>query len=499
MSDLFSLQTEKYCLAGLLRNPEVYYDLSTMVSDKDFADPSHNIIFSAIAGSILKNETVNPTFIAKKIKDAGITFKDGLDIFDYIDSIQFIKTDPKSLKEAFRTLVDLRVRREIAKNATEIVDYLKKSKSEPIDKVISHCDVIYNKEIQKLFEVNEPVNLFDGLPELIEEKGNKPVENLGFKTGFDRFDERIGGLRNGNLYAIVSRSGEGKSSFLNSVALGVAIKSNFKIKVLYLDTEMYSEDMKLRTAASLTNVPLWYLETGNWRRNEEMVKRVRGVLPAIKNYQLFHYEVGNKNIDDISSFVRRWFYKHVGRGGQCLVLYDYVKLTGEKMGANYSEHQIIGEKIDKIKKLAEEINCPIFVAAQMNRSGNNFNKKSSELVDDSTAVALSDRLLWFTSYLGIFRRKTPDEIAEDGEQFGQHKLISLKERFQGKNAAGHLDLVHRIFRDGTERAVINYLSFKVENFKVEEVADLHDIIEANQEQHVLANDNQQQNNDEVDI
>ena len=38
--------------------------------------------------------------------------------------------------------------------------------------------------------------------------------------------------------------------------------------------------------------------------------------------------------------------KHVGRGNPCVIAYDYVKLTGEKVDKNWAEHQAIGEKID---------------------------------------------------------------------------------------------------------------------------------------------------------
>ena len=41
--------------------------------------------------------------------------------------------------------------------------------------------------------------------------------------------------------------------------------------------------------------------------------------------------------------------KHVGRGNKCIIAYDYVKLTGEKVSQNWAEHQAIGEKIDKLK------------------------------------------------------------------------------------------------------------------------------------------------------
>ena len=125
---------------------------------------------------------------------------------------------------------------------------------------------------------------------------------------------------------------------------------------------------------------------------------------------------------------------------------------------------------------------------QMNRSGETHNRNSNNLVDDSSAISLSDRLQWFATFVAIFRRKTLDEIAMDGERFGTHKLIPLKTRFQGKDAAGHQDLVRRTTTENingnetvSERFVNNFLNFRVENFKVTEEGSLHDIIRHEQQ------------------
>ncbi len=175
--------------------------------------------------------------------------------------------------------------------------------------------------------------------------------------------------------------------------------------------------------------------------------------------------------------------KHVGRDNKCIIAYDYVKLTGEKVDRNWAEHQAIGEKIDKLKRVAEEIKAPLVTAMQMNRSGESHNRNSANLTDDSSAISLSDRLQWFATFVAIFRRKTLDEIAMDGERFGTHKLIPLKTRFQGREAAGHQDLVRRRIVENingnevrSERFVNNFINFRVENFKVREEGSLVDII-----------------------
>jgi len=224
-------------------------------------------------------------------------------------------------------------------------------------------------------------------------------------------------------------------------------------------------------------VPFWYIDTGNWRKNPEMVNKVRGFLKEFSKYNYTHHCVGNKSIDEIISFIRRWYYSKVGRGNPALICYDYVKLTGEKVGQNWAEHQAIGEKIDKLKKISEEINAPLFTAMQMNRAGENFNRNAGDVTDDSSAIALSDRLQWFSSFVGIFRRKTLDEIERDTPDFGTHKLITLKSRFQGKDAAGHQDLLRRRNEHGDERYVQNFINFQINNFSVEERGSLTNIIE----------------------
>jgi hypothetical protein len=238
---------------------------------------------------------------------------------------------------------------------------------------------------------------------------------------------------------------------------------------------MGTEEIQFRMAAAKTGVPLWYLETGKWRDNEEMAPKVKKYFSDLKKHKYFHYHVKNKTADEVCAIIRRWHMRYVGRGNKCIVAYDYVKLTGERVDRNWAEHQAIGEKIDKLKRVAEEIEAPLITAMQMNRSG-------ESLVDDSSAISLSDRLQWFATFVAIFRRKTIEEIGIDGARFGTHKLIPLKTRFQGRDAAGHQDLIRRRVTEVSygretqnERFVNNYLNFRVENFKVEEEGTLEDI------------------------
>ena len=474
---------EKHVLAGFLNFSDLVIEVDSWVSEKDFYVKEHQTIFSVIRNTVIEGEEeVDNVLIANKINNLGITFEK-INIFDYLRALKGITITRKNALASCQELSKVRISRELDQTLDESKSFIKENLNSDIDTILTGCDQIYNSKLDSYTLKEEPQDLFDDMEDFIEEIGNNPHEETGLATGFKEFNRLYGGLRPQNLYAIVARPGQGKSTWILDVCRKTAKKHN--VPTLILDTEMSTEDIKFRVAAAESGVSLWHLETGNWRRNSELVEKVRNSYDAIKNQCIYHYPVGNKNIDQICSFVRRFYYSEVGRGNPFILGYDYIKLTGERVGNNWAEHQAIGDKIDKLKKLSEELNCPIITAMQMNRSGENFNRRAGAVVDDSSAISLSDRLQWFASFVAIFRRKTLDEIAEDGEDFGTHKLVPLKTRFQGRDAAGHHDLVRRVMPDGTVRFTNNFLNFNVSNFNTEEVGSLSDIVNRERDQHDL--------------
>tara|TARA_R110002020_G_scaffold60805_2_gene164359 strand:+ start:3435 stop:4880 length:1446 start_codon:yes stop_codon:yes gene_type:complete len=466
--------------------------VDSFVNAADFYNDVHQTIYCILRESVLNDEKIDKVLVATKIANLGISSKDDIDIYDYINTLSYTSITREAVIDSCKELLKIRVRRELSETADRIKEHVTNSSNEDLDSIIASTDSIYSEKVSSYSFEDDPQNVFDDLEFKIEERGNNPTDDTGLATPYNEFNRLYGGLRDGNIYAIVSRPAQGKTTFINELCLGTAIKND--IPVLVLDTEMTTEEIQFRMAAAKTGVPLWFLETGKWRSKEEMIEKVRAYFQELKKHKYYHYHVRNKTTDEICAMIRRWHLKYVGRGNKCVIAYDYVKLTGEKVDRNWAEHQAIGQKIDKLKRIAEEINAPLVTAMQMNRSGESFNRNSSNLVDDSSAISLSDRLQWFATFVAIFRRKTLDETALDGERFGTHKLIPLKTRFQGRDAAGHQDLLRRRTietvngRDvESEKFVNNFLNFRVENFKVQEEGSLQDVIAHGQQSFNIQN------------
>ena len=63
---------------------------------------------------------------------------------------------------------------------------------------------------------------------------------------------------------------------------------------------MSKEELMFRQCASMSGVPVWLLESGNWRNSgKEIVSKVRSVWKTIaKKYKHFYYyNLGGFNVD----------------------------------------------------------------------------------------------------------------------------------------------------------------------------------------------------------
>ncbi len=469
---IYSLQVEKYVLSGLIRFPASFADIESFISDGDFMNEVHYTIFCVFKETFNKGEQIDKILISQKCQNLGITFKDqSIDIFNYVNSICLIPTSQPGLIEGAKELLKLRIRREIEQTGDEIKKFANSCAEKPIEEIITESDKIYNNKIcAYAAENNKPEDITSNVIEIIEERGNNPIQDTGLITPYKNFNRLYGGIRPGNIYAWVSRPKHGKSTILNDLAIKVTTM-NKGCRALVLDTEMSTIDMKFRIASSLTGIPVWHLETGNWKKNANLFQKFEQSKPKIKSLsnQVDHLQVAGKPIEEVASIVKRWYFSKVGRGNQCIIVYDYIKLTGES-DKNKQEYQLIGDKVNALKELCLELNVPILTACQLNRSAENG-------VDDSSAISQSDRLQWFASFVAIFRRKSVEEIADDGHEFGSHKLIPLATRFQGKDSAGHHDLV-RVQEGKKVKYMPNYISFNINNFNVEETGTLEDVLSA---------------------
>lgn len=481
---LYSLKLEQHIIAGLLKYPNLFHQISQFLKSDDFGDPSlvNPSLYNLIGASVNASEPIDPVLIAQKATSLRLTFEDGISVFDYLQSLGMRGVTEEACIAAAKAVKKYSIRRAIINNAQKLQKEITDLDDDvPFDQIISMSDKIYNNQLDVYFNnVNKPQNVFDDMEQNIEYRGENPNTDVGILTHLPRLNEIYGSvLRPGNITVIAARYGVGKSS----LALEICCKAGAanKIPVLHFDNgEQSLEEIQNRMCAAISGVPLYFIESGKWRNNETYTKKVRDVWTQIKDRKFYYYNVGGMDYKEMINCTRRWYYSEVKRGNRMIWSFDYIKM-GSAGGAQDMFWANIGTMLNDMKTfIAKELvfeNKPqvtLFTSVQSNRSGISQNRNSADLDESENQIGLSDLIGQICSHLFILRKKTTDEIISEGDHFGTHKLIGLKARHMGINPNRAFDLV--CMPDGSKKR--NYINLEFKNFCVVEKGDLIDMVDS---------------------
>lgn len=480
---LYSLEIEQQILAAFLKYPEHYYKYNSIISSKDFDSEKNNAngkIFYVIKQILENGGKIDQSLVIDRINSLSVSFPSKINISDYIESLYLRQINEEGIESLVKELKKYTVKRDICNAARDTYKKIQScSNAVSYQEIISTADQSFNSVINS-FELgeDEPENLYDGMIEEIEELGANPLEEDGFMGPFPMVNKIYGSLLlPGNITVVVSRSGSGKTTLALEYCSYAANKYN--IPVIHFDNgEMSKKELQFRRFATLSGVPVFLLRTGKWAQaGKKIVDSVRKAYEEVKKQEKFwYYNVAGKSADEITNILKHIYYSKIGRGKNAFFSFDYIKIPEGR-----TDHWIaVGQLVNKIKQTIHKqivddkgplISC--FTSVQSNRSGIVTNKKSSDIQDDEGIVGLSDMIIQYCSHMFLLRKKTLDEIAAEGKEFGTHKLINLKPRHLGQDIEGALLPVKMM--DGSLKQ--NYINLNFQNFLIEERGDLRTIVQ----------------------
>jgi replicative DNA helicase len=479
MSNLFNIDYECNLIAGIIQHPEIYSEIA-FLNYKDFGK-TNSPIWQIIENTITNKGSPTPVILAEKLKSIGITL-DGLENYDYLESLRIRPIDKKGITHVAKELKKLTLVRTTYERAVKLQQEVVKLKDSPAKDILKCIDDNLGKSLITLdCQGEQAINLYERLPDYIEELGNNPQDFIGYKVPYESWMNSFGPIRPGSMYIVGARPSNSKSALLADMGRKIVdINPDKKISLLYLDTEMTPEDQSARMAASMTGCPYWLVEGGLYRKSPEWMPKMRAAMNEIRNNKkgsnFWFKQVGSMEIDDLCSFVKNWYYTNVGRGGNALLVYDYLKVLGSDKGSNNNsqEWEKIALKCQKMKNLIDELNCPLLTAIQLNRQGITSGKSGDDLEMSESSFSMGDRVNWLAAFTAILRKKTPDEILRDGISMGTHSLYPIKKRYIGAGSSGHNDLV-KIVEKINGKDIIkykeNYIFLNIDNFTVEDRGD----------------------------
>jgi replicative DNA helicase len=424
---------ERAVLSGLCKYGEnSYLDISDLLSSKSFTIDSNALIYSCIQ-HIYNNDNnavIDLAYIYSVAQDLGC--KDALSSKDeamHIKAILDFPVDQSNIRKFATKIKKL----EVARNISEQLGIAQKELSD-ITGSESIAEILNIAE-SKVFDLglllgdgkSEPEAIGKNIDEYIQNLEDNPVDQVGLSTGFPIYDQAIGGgLRKSTVNVIAARPKTGKTLLADNMGYYLA---NSNIPVLNMDTEMTTEDHINRIIGMMTEVDLRTIETGKFKDSADLKSKVYDAKSRLKNMKLYYKSIAGKPFDEQLAIMRRWIIKEVGLNDDgtakdCVIFYDYLKLMDSiGMSQDLKEYQVLGFMMTSLHNFATKYKIPIVAFVQLNRDG--ITKESTDTASGS------DRIIWLCSNFSIFKRKSDEEIAEDGPAAGNRKLIPLVSRHGG--------------------------------------------------------------------
>ena len=424
---------ERAVLSGVFNfGTDAYFDVSDIITEKTFTVDSYAVIYKCLKHLLESDvKSIDIPSMWSAASELGLShFFDNRDEVKHLTAVTKFPVEVENVRRFAAKIRKLEVARLLD---SQLESARGKISSLNGDETISSIFGIAEDAIFDFSSLlgdggDSPELLGTGIEDYVKYLEENPCQTMGISTGYPVYDQAIGGgLRRGTVNIIGARPKTGKT--LLSDNIGMHIASELGIPVLNLDTEMTADDHKHRSLAMLSEVAINDIETGAFSESPDKKDKVYKAAEKLTDMPYYHKSIGGMAFEEQLSVIRRWLAKEVGMNDdgtakECVIIYDYLKLmTSDSISNSLAEFQVLGFMMTGLHNFALKYKVPVLSFIQLNRDG--ISRESTD------AASGSDRIVWLCSNFTIFKRKSDEEIAEDGMVNGNRKLVPIVSRHGG--------------------------------------------------------------------
>ena len=358
-----SIEAEQAVLGSMLIDRESWDKVAELVTDADFYNHSHQVIFKVILKLLGESQPVDLITVSEalehrnELEDAGG--------FAYL--AELAKNTPSSANvTSYAKIVSERaITRELIGVAHEIaeVGYNPEGRDS--------ADILDMAE-SKVFEIAEKRTGENEGPRDVDSVLDKTIKRLeslietrkevtGVTTGFSDLDKKTSGLQPSDLIIVAARPSMGKTTFAMNLCENAMMAETKPVLVFSL--EMPSEQIMMRMLASLSRVDQTRIRTA--QLDDQEWARVSNTMAMLKDKDnLFIDDSSGLTPMDVRSRARKLARE---RGGISLIMVDYLQLMRVPSLSDNRTLEI-AEISRSLKALAKELEVPVVALSQLNRS-----------------------------------------------------------------------------------------------------------------------------------
>ena len=414
--------SERSLLSLCLNNADLLVEVeSNEVYSQHFTIPAHRHIFTAMMYLYSKGTKPSPLSIMEVITDKKA--KEEIENFgglSYIEDMSLMEIDKSNLKIFCAKIKQTYARKELydvcetAKNFMLSDESEKLNPSELVGQIENKLTDIANSAINE----TSVYKMGTDLQQRLEERAKQPTLVAGLQVGWTVFDRLTNGGQAGDLIIVCARAKMGKSVILTNWAKTFAIED--ELPVLYIDTEMTSEEQEDRLVSMITQIPVQEIVTGLFAVDtengtaQEKIQKIKDAVQQIKNAPYYHVYMPNFSAEKVTALAKQYKAKF---NIQALFM-DYIKIPASQGNSlqQIKEYQALGFFTSTLKDIAGTLKIPVYSAVQENRNDEKGTEKGAG------NIAGSDRILQLATKLMFLYAKTEEQIERDSTLLGNRQL-----------------------------------------------------------------------------
>lgn len=411
-----SIEAEQSLLGGMMLENNLVDEVTSIISGDDFYRRDHAAIFRAICALAEANQPADVITVSEWLENVGgLSQVGGL---AYLGSLAQNTPNTSNITAYANIVRERSLLRRLISAANAMVGHAYQPEGRSPREVLDHAE-------QMVFEISQTDSRRD--------EGFKPIKGLlkqtieqvehlyktkqkvtGIATGFSDLDDQMSGLQRSDLVIVAGRPSMGKTALAMNFVEHVAIY--LELPVAIFSMEMPGSQLSMRLLASLSRVNAQRLRTGHL--HDDDWPRLTSTLGMLTDKPIFIDDTPALSPLELRSRARRLYREH-GKLG--LIVVDYLQLM-QSQDSQETRATEISSITRSLKILAKELDVPLLVLSQLNRSLESRTDKRPVMSDlrESGAIEQDADVILF-----IYR---DDVYNEDSKDKGIAEIIIGKQR-----------------------------------------------------------------------
>lgn len=407
---MYDKSTVLIVLGSLLKNPNLFLDNKYDISERDFVERFHTIVFAAIKNLFLSGvQSISALEIDTYLSQYPMQKK----IFDDNDGIQYIDNLIKFAKLEnfdfhYNILKKYTLLRELKAEGIDTTPFIDESVVDPrkYEQMMNKFNSLSVKDIldqverkfvavkDKFYRTEEEgeQNIGEGLNDLVESL--KLTPEIGLPTNGNIFNTISRGLRRKKFYLDSRPSGSYKSRTLlgNCAKISIPyfydiekskwINTGFQEPTLFITTELEIEEIQTMVIAYVSGVNESNILDGNYIEDQE--ERVKQAVKYIEQSNMHIIHLPNYSIQDLHRTIKKYRLLYdVG-----YVFFDYIFVTPRLLaegaqlsnGVRVREDSVLLNLATALKDMCNELDVHLSTSTQVSDGWQNSKHPDSSLI-----------------------------------------------------------------------------------------------------------------------